>query len=266
MKAIFLILTGLLALLYNRSAWNFSASNKLRANPVIEPVTEIDTLPLTVQKWLKANGAHAKDPIKSVRLKQSGLMKLKPEQAKWIAVEAEQQTVIDPPSFLWTVEMKPNPLLRIAGRDSFQDGKAQMLIKLAALVPVSQVSDNAKTNESALQRFLMEMAWYPAAALSPHVTWKDVDETTAEATMSYKGITGSAAFHIDEQGNLVKVVASRFKDSDEQAQRYPCVATIKSTIEVDGFKVPSEIEITWLLEDGPFTWYKFKVHDIEFDF
>lgn len=254
MKAIFAILTGLLAILYNRSAWNFSASNKLTANPATAPVTEIDDLPLAVQKWLKASGAHMSGPIKSVRLKQSGLMRLKPEQTKWIAAEAEQQTVIDPPSFLWTVKMKPNSLLAVAGRDSFQNGKAQMLIKLAALVPVSQVSDNVKTNESALQRFLMEMAWYPTAALSPHVTWKEVDETTAEATIWYNGITGSAAFHIDEQGNLVKVVASRFKDSDDQAQRYPCVATIKSTIEVDGFKVPSEIEITWLLEDGPFTW------------
>lgn len=231
---------------------------------VDEILADIDMLPEPVQRWLKRSGAAERQKIKSVRLKQTGLMRLKPEQKNWLKAEAEQAITTDPPSFIWTVNMSMNPFVGIIGRDSFKEGKAQMLIKLAALVPVAQVEDNAKTNESALQRFLMEMAWYPTAALLPYVTWKELDESTAEAEMSYNGVRGSAVFHVGEQGDLVKVVASRFKDNGAEAQRFPCVAEIKRHMEVEGLNVPAEIEITWLLEEGPFTWYKFKVHGMEF--
>ncbi|TWT13292.1 DUF6544 family protein [Planomicrobium sp. CPCC 101079] len=270
MRGIFAIFTAVLAVLYRRSVWNFTAQNKkgmgrlLMNSSMSEPAAEIGTLPMPVQRWLKKSGAAVSPAIKSVRLKQAGLMRLKPEQQKWMKAEAEQVITIDPPSFIWTVTMKMSPFIRVIGRDSFKEGKAQMLIKLAALVPITQVEDDAKTNESALQRFLMEMAWYPTAALLPYVTWKALDDTTAEAAMSYNGVKGSAVFHVDEQGELVKVVASRFKDNGAEAQRFPCVAEIKRHMKVDGVTVPEEIEITWLLEEGPFTWYKFKVHAMEF--
>lgn len=269
MKGILAIFAAVLAVLYRKSVWNFTAQNKkdreeLSVNSSARALdTELETLPLSVQRWLKNSGAAERSAIKSVHLKQSGLIRLKPEQQKWTKAEAEQVIMTDPPSFIWTVKMKVNPFMAVIGRDSFKGGKAQMLVKLAALVPLAQVEDDAKTNESALQRFLMEMAWYPTAALLPYVTWKEVDETTAEATMSYSGVKGTATFHVNDQGELVKVTASRFKDSGADAQRFPCVAEIKQQMKVDGIVVPAEIEITWLLEEGPFTWYKFKVHDMK---
>ncbi|TWT25391.1 DUF6544 family protein [Planomicrobium sp. CPCC 101110] len=269
MRGIFAIFAAILAVLYQKSAWNFTAQNKkdiddLSVNSTAEALgAELETLPLSVQRWLKNSGAAERSAIKSVHLKQSGLMRLKPEQQKWIKAEAEQVITTDPPSFMWTVKMNMKPFVAVIGRDSFKEGKAQMLIKLAALVPLAQVEDDAKTNESALQRFLMEMVWYPTAALLPYITWKEMNETTAEATIIYGGVKGTATFHVNEQGELFKVIASRFKDSGADARRFPCVAEIKQHMKVDGMVVPAEIAITWLLEEGPFTWYKFKVHDMK---
>ncbi|WKA55390.1 DUF6920 family protein [Planococcus shixiaomingii] len=272
MRVIFSLFVIVLAALYKRSVWNFTEQNQktkidlLAAVDCAQPKTELEDLPLTVQRWVADCGLADRGAIKSVQLKQIGFMRLKPDQQKWMETEAEQLISTDPPSFVWTVKVKKNPLLTVIGRDSFKGGKAQMLMKLAAFVPLAQVEDNAKMNESALQRYLMEMAWHPTAALFPYVTWKEVDATTAEATMTYQGVTGSATFYMDKHGELEKVVASRFKDTDEKAQRYPCIAEIKCHVNVHGITVPSEIEITWLLEDGPFTWYKFKVHDVQFSF
>lgn len=270
MRAIFSLLVIVLAALYKGSIWNFTAQTKKEMNELAAhtrgagPETELEDLPRPVQKWLKSSGAAGRTAIRIVRLKQTGWMKLKPEQQKWTPAEAEQLITTDPPSFIWTVKMKMKPYMTVIGKDSFHEGKAQLLIKLAALVPVAQISANSKTNESSLQRYLMEMAWYPTAAFLPYITWEELDEHTAEATMSYGGAKGSAVFHVDGEGCLVKIVANRFKDNDENAQRLPCVAEIKEHTEVDGILVPSKIEITWLLEEGPFTWYKFKVHDMEF--
>ncbi|PSL41655.1 hypothetical protein B0H99_102339 [Planomicrobium soli] len=269
MRGILGIFAAVLAVLYQKSVWNFTAQSDkaiadlLASSSTHPPFAEFETLPAPVQRWLKNSGAVGRQGIKCVRLKQTGWMKLKPEQRKWTKAEAEQVITTLPPSFVWTVKMKMNPFMPVIGKDSFKDGKAQMLIKMAALVPLAQVEGDAKTNESALQRFLMEMAWYPTAALLPYLVWKEEDGTAAEATMSINGVTGSATFHINEQGELIRITALRFKDNGNEAKRFPCVAEIKRQMNVDGFTIPAEIEITWLLEEGPFTWYKFSVHDVE---
>lgn len=43
---------------------------------------------------------------------------------------ATQYTTIDNPAFIWTVHTKMNGLLSFKGRDKFENGKGEMLIKL----------------------------------------------------------------------------------------------------------------------------------------
>lgn len=222
------------------------------------------SLPLPVEKWLYAIGAVGHENIKSVKLKQTGRMKLKPRQKEWTTSEVEQISLTDPPAFHWTVKMKMGKGIVVTGKDSFREGKASMQIKLAGFLPISTLRDNEKTDQSSLQRYLMELAWYPSAALSPLISWKEVDAQTASATITYKGVTGTATYFFDEQHELRKVEAWRYKDSEEEARPQLCIGTIKEQRRVGGLKVPVKMEITWMLEEGAFTWYQFDVHDIEF--
>ncbi|MGQ9800014.1 MAG: DUF6544 family protein, partial [Ignavibacterium sp.] len=44
---------------------------------------KINSLPPIIQKWLRNSGIVGKEMIRTVRLKQKGQMKMKPEQDKW---------------------------------------------------------------------------------------------------------------------------------------------------------------------------------------
>jgi len=225
----------------------------------------IESLPSSIKDWLYAIGAVGHEQINLVSFKQSGSMKLKPQQKRWTSSVAEQITYTNPPAFRWAVKLKMGKGLVVTGKDSFLEGKASMRIKLAGIIPISKLIDDEKTNESALQRYLMELAWYPSAVLSPFISWEEVDAHSATATMNYEGLKGSATYFFNEQNELLKVEAWRYKDSGDDARPLLCIGTIKEHKEVDGLRVPVKVEITWMLEEGPFTWYRFDVHDIRFN-
>ena len=225
----------------------------------------IRSLPSCIKGWLSAIGAVGHEQINLVSLKQFGSMKLKPEQKRWTVSQAEQISCTNPPAFRWAVKLKMGKGLVVTGKDSFLEGKAGMHIKLAGIIPISKTVDDEKTNESALQRYLMELAWYPSAVLSPFISWEEVDAHSATATMSYEGLTGSVTYFFNEQNELLKVEAWRYKDSGEDARPLLCVGTVKEQQKVGGLIVPVKMEITWMLEEGPFTWYRFDVHDIRFN-
>lgn len=230
----------------------------------VEP-EQLAALPAPVRKWMEWSGISGREEIRSVYAKQTGRMKLKPGQEKWMASEAWQYTTSDPPGFIWKVKMKMGNGLSVTGKDVFQEGKAEMRIKMAGLVPMATTRGNPKADQSSLQRYLMELSGFPSAALSRYVEWHAIDDRTAEATMAYNWIKGRATFHFGEGGELLKVTAMRFKDSDEHAELVPCTAHIRAYRTMDGIRMPSELGVTWDLAEGPFTWYEFTMEDVAFN-
>lgn len=190
-------------------------------------------------------------------------MKLKPEQKGWYKAQAEQYVTPNEPAFLWRVNMKMAPLVNVAGRDLYINGKGEMVIKIASLLPVVNVHNNKKTNQSILQRFLLELPMYPTAALNPYITWEGIDEYTSKATLTYKGVSGSASFHFSEDGDLEKVSAFRFKENDEKAELVECIGELKETTQIDGMRIPTKMDISWMLGQGKFTWYKLEIFDVK---
>jgi len=226
---------------------------------------DIRKLPAPVQNWLKASGTIGKPEIKSVFVKQSAQMKMKPGQKKWYQAEAIQYVTTGEPAFIWTVKMKMLPFIKIKGRDKFVDGKGEMLIKLNGLINVVN-EKGEKMNEGTLQRYLGELVWYPSAALSPYIRWEAIDEHSAKATMSYKGTTGSGIFFFNEKGDFVKFSTMRYMGNKPGLKRYEWIITVNEYAEYDGIKVPAKMEATWKLDEGDWTWLRLDIVDIEYNF
>jgi hypothetical protein len=225
----------------------------------------IQPLPTPVQKWITNIGLIGKETIQTVYLQQKGTMKLKPEQKKWTEAIAEQYVTTNQPAFIWKVKMNMFPFLNVFGRDHYMDGKSQMLIKIASLIPVVNVSKNEKVNQSTLQRYLMELPWYPTSALSPYIKWEYLNESSAKATMTYKGVSGTATFHFTQNGDLEKISAYRYKDSDALSVPIECLGEVIETTYIDGIKIPTKLNVSWMLETGKFTWYRIKISNVTFN-
>jgi hypothetical protein len=243
------------ALLYNRSE---------AQNAEIVQQENLNELPEPVQKWLKKAGVIGKKKISTVWLKQHARMKLKPEQTKWLDATAEQFFTVNPPGFIWTVDLKMSPVIKIKGRDKFENGKGQMLIKMHSLFNVVNESGE-KIDEGTLQRYLGEIVWFPSAALHPAIKWEELDENSARATLEVEGTKGSGTFYFDENSDLEKFTAMRFKGNEPEAERRVWIITVKETKNLNGFRIPVKMESTWMLEDGPWTWLDLEVTEIEYN-
>lgn len=226
---------------------------------------KIAHLPPIIQKWLNTSGAMGKEMIHSVRLKQKGQIRGKPEQENWYAALAEQYFTTDSPAFIWKVNVDMMPLVFFTGRDKFSDGKGSMIIKILSLFNVVNISDNEKINQGTLQRYLGETIWFPTAAVSPFITWEEIDSLSARATMNFKGTTGSALFYFNENGDCIKFSAMRFMNIENDSQPKEWIITLSNYEEFNGIKIPVKGEATWKLEDGDFTWYKLKIYDVEYN-
>lgn len=188
----------------------------------------IADLPGPVRGWLDSVGVVGRERTHTVYLEQAGKLRLNPDQDNPMTATARKYININTPAFLWTVDTKLASVVTVVGRDLFRDGNGEIGIKLAALLRVVNAESNAKMDESTLQRFLAEMGWYPSAALSPYVTWEKIDPTRARATMKYAGTTGSVEFHFDQDKNLEKVSAMRYKETGPDAERVEWLERLKA--------------------------------------
>lgn len=225
---------------------------------------DIQQLPSPVRKWLKTTGIIGNPEIKSVYVKQQAQMKMKPNQKKWYKAEAIQYVTTENPAFIWSVKMNMSPLIRIKGRDKYVDGKGEMLIKMNGLINVVN-EKGEKLDEGTLQRYLGELVWYPSAALSPYIRWEAIDESSAKATMSYKGTTGSGVFFFNEQGDFVKFSAMRFQGNEPDAKRYEWIVSVNDYAIFDKIKVPAQMEATWKLKEGDWTWLKLNITELKYN-
>lgn len=225
---------------------------------------DIKDLPSPVQKWLNRCGAVGKAKINVGNVIQKAELKMKPEQKEWLSAKAVQHTTIDVPAFLWSVDVEMNRLIGFQGRDKFVDGKGEMLIKVNSLINVVN-EKGEKLDEGTMQRYLGEMVWFPSLALSSYISWKEINDTTARATMEFKGTKASGTFYFNENGDFEKYSALRFKGNESDAKRYEWVLLVDGYKTFEGIKVPSKMTATWKLESEDWTWLKLEIMDIKYN-
>src|SRR5690606_21654789 len=101
------------------------------------------------------------------------------------------------------------PFLHKMGRDKYYEGKGNMLIKILSLITVADAAGE-EIDQGTLVRYLAETVWFPTAALSNYIEWKQTVQDSAEATMSYKETTASGVFTFNEKGDVVDFTAQRY--------------------------------------------------------
>lgn len=233
-------------------------------NERIVTESDIENLPVPVQNWMRSSGALGRPYINAGKVFQKAEMKLKPEQEKWMSAGAVQYTTINKPGFIWSVDVKMNGLLTFVGRDKFENGKGEMLIKMNSLIKIVN-ERGEKLDEGTLQRYLGEMVWFPSLALSEYITWEAINNTTAKATMTYMGTSGSGTFTFNANGDVTQFTALRYKGNETDAKRYEWVMNIVGYNTFEGIKVPSKMTSTWKLCEGDWTWLKMEVTEIQYN-
>jgi hypothetical protein len=231
--------------------------------PQAELVGDADllALPEPVQWWLRAADVVGTARPGTVRLKQDGMFRTR-EQRPWMPFQAQQYFTVDPPGFLWWPRMRVAPFVTLSGRDRYFRGQGDMDLRVLSLVPVAR-KHGGGLNQGDLQRFLTEMIWFPAAAVSPYISWESVDTQTARATMTYADTSGSADFNFDDEGRVARMTAMRYNDATGRLEHW--TIGIHSYGEFNGVHVAIQGDGTWNYESGDYTYIRWRITNIEFD-
>jgi hypothetical protein len=105
-------------------------------------------------------------------------------------------------------------LFPFEGRDKYQDGHGNMLIKLMKLFTVAD-DKGKEMDESALVTILAEALIVPSYALQSYITWMAIDSMAAKATIRFRETEVSGVFYFNEAGENI-----RFETNDRyQSQK-----------------------------------------------
>jgi len=227
-------------------------------------IDDLADLPGIVQKWMENSGVVGKQKVVSVRLKQTGELKTKPE-GKWMSFTAEQYFDVENPAFVWVTDVTAFPEIHLSGRDKFNNGEGKMLIKLLSLIPVVNDGKNDKLNSGTMLRFLGETCWFPSAALNKYISWEEVDANSAMATFSINNKKVSGLFTFTKNGELKSFESERYFGAGEDAQKEKWLVEAVSYKEFEGITVPNKSKVTWKLPDGDFNWLNLEITTLEYN-
>lgn len=225
---------------------------------------DIDHLPPIVQQWLIGSGVLHKEQTVSVRLQQKGTLKTSPT-GKWMPFTAQQYFNCSNPSFVWVTKVRPLPMVYLYGRDKLINAQGEMLIKLFALFPVVNEGNNEKIDAASMQRYLAEMCWFPSAAISDHLTWEIIDETSVKATLTLRDKSVSGIFTFSKNGVFHSFETKRYYSGDKDAILENWFIEALDYKVFNGIKIPSQCQVTWKLKEGYFSWLKLDIVSLEYN-
>lgn len=128
-----------------------------------------------------------------------------------------------------------------------------MMIKILSLIGVAD-ERGPEMDQGSMIRYLNEIMWFPTAALEEYIQWEPVDEKFARAVMQYKGISASAIFYFNEDGELVNFIAERYMKKNDKFEKEMWSTPITGHQEFHGIHIPTEGEAVWKLEGGDFSY------------
>lgn len=254
------------------SGWIFmrdfeSEKARMYAEPMSMPETvsrqSIQQLPSIVQLWLRRSGVIGKSSALTVYIEQSGTMQTEPGGST-MSFTAKQFFRNDKPGFVWLADVSMNPLMYLTGRDTYYNGHGRMLIKFFSLFPVVDASGD-KIDQGTMLRYMGESCWFPSFAISPYVSWQQIDSNTVRMLFAYEGKKAEGIFSFTDDGDFSSFEAMRYYNRKGGAalERWHISVAPDGYRNFNGIRIPAKLSVTWKLADGDFTWLHLTITDMK---
>jgi hypothetical protein len=255
-------------------ALHWRSSSELLARQVVgaaqTPASDVETrcsgcLPEPVQRYFAATMKRGQPLIRSVDLRQTGEFFV---NGAWRPLRARQRFSINPPGMMWDASIRMAPMVSVRVRDAYVAGEGRMHAEFAALYPMLDQRGGPQLNEGALQRFLAEAGWFPTALLpGPTLSWAPNDANSAIVTLRDGATSASLRYTFDEKGHITEVYsAARYREVNGSYIPTPWRGRAIAYGEREGLRIPIELEVEWLLAEGPLPYWRGRISDIRYTY
>jgi uncharacterized protein DUF6544 len=217
-------------------------------------------LPELVSRYVERNVSPGALNLRGVRFDQVGEMQLKP--GRWSPFRAEQEMAVDAVGFIWRATFRSAPFVQLRVRDWYRAGAAGLDVRLWGLLPVVHARGRQIARGEAI-RYLLELPLAPQAlTLNTELEWRTVDESTVEVTTLADGQRVIALLHFDASGDIVAASAeARPRGVGKHVVDTAIRGVYGEYQEFHRVRVPTTAEVSWLLRDGPFTYFRCRITD-----
>ncbi|MCU0490542.1 MAG: hypothetical protein MUD01_02945 [Chloroflexaceae bacterium] len=230
------------------------------------PVTEADIahLPPVVQQYLRFAGVLGQPRVTNYQLHFSGALRNGPDDA-WMAMEADQQSMVDPAERLFFVDSQmygipANAYHRYSGSSAVFEVQAASLVTLVD-------ARGPEMDQSETVTLLNDMCLLaPATLIDPHIRWEELDAQTVRATFTNADHTVSAILTFDSSGALTNFSSDdRWRTIDGKTyEQVRWTTPVSGWERVDGYTMPVA-EAHWVLPGGEFAYGRFEVTHVAYN-
>ena len=225
--------------------------------------TDLDRLPLLLQKYLRYVGVVNTPRLKNVRIEFDGEMRGKGKD--WFPFQSEQFNSFDKPYrlFFMRANMKG---FNVPGYHAYKDGSASMIVKLFSLFAVVHNKGDEMDRAETVTVFNDMCVMAPASLVDSRIGWEEVDEHSIKGIFTCKGITISALLYFNEDGQLINFISDdRYDLSGPNPLKLRFSTPMSAYTNIRGFNVPSYGEAIWHYPEGEFVYGKFNLKDIQYN-
>ncbi|MEW6258375.1 MAG: DUF6544 family protein [Thermodesulfobacteriota bacterium] len=271
-------LVGMIAavIAYGSSRWQ-SATREIHAKleaarlPLVAKTyrsSELIGLPVPVQRYFRTVLKDGQPIVSAVSVEQAGTFNMSETGEQWRPFTSTQRVITQRPGFDWEARISMIPGLAVRVHDAYIAGEGILHASLFGLISLVNLRGTPDVAQGELMRFFAEAAWYPTALLpSQGVLWKEVDETSAEATMKDGGYTLKMLFRFHENG-LIESVRSEARGRTVEGAVIPTPweGRWRSYEQHAGMTIPMEGEVAWLLPEGPKPYWRGRIMSATYEF
>jgi hypothetical protein len=228
---------------------------------------ELVGLPPPVQRYFRAVLHDGQPRISAARFTQMGEFLVNEANRRWGPFTATQFVTPAPPAFDWDARITMATGIRAYVRDGYVAGDGVLHAALFGLVPLVNQHGSTALARAELTRYLAEAVWYPTALLPARgVHWQPIDASAARATLTDGGTRVSLDFHFGPDG-LVDAIRGKARDRlvNGVPTPTPWQARCGHYAERADIRVPLDVEVEWLLPDGPQPYFRGHLHEIVYD-
>jgi len=231
-------------------------------------LARVEGLPAPVRAYLSQVLGAQQRPVESVRISHSGTFNMGTSEPQWRPFSSEQHVVVAGPGFLWDGNVRMAPGVSARVHDAYLGGRAVLTARLFGLITVMESPDSPELAQGELIRFLAETPWYPTALLpSPSLLWDPIDDAFARVTLVDGDLSVSLVVRFGEDGLIESVHSDgRYRDTDGIQTSAPWEGRFWNYEEREGMLIPLDGEVSWLLPEGRWSYWRGHIDDITYEF
>lgn len=227
---------------------------------------DLTALPEPVRRYLEAVLPSDAAPIERARIEHVGSFDMGGATANWKAFRSTQEVRTQRPGFVWDARISMAPGVTAFVHDAYVAGEGVLHAALAGLVTVMEQPSSPELAQGEALRYLAETPWYPTALLPGHgVRWEPIDDAHALAVLEDGDTVVSLRFAFGDDGLVERVYTeARYREVDGAQVATPWEGRFWRYERRDGYLVPIEGEVAWLLPEGARPYWRGTIERITF--